>query len=118
MNQPSKLATKRRVAVTGLGAVTPLGHSMGETWHALVEGANPCGPIGRFDATQFPCQIGYEVRDFAFRRELVTGREDGYLNPAGRYGVQAVAEALTQAGIGPKTLAAAGYDPARVAVCL
>ena len=54
----------RRVVVTGVGLVTPLGSGTEETWKGLVEGRSGIGPISRFDTTQFPTKIAAEVRDF------------------------------------------------------
>jgi 3-oxoacyl-[acyl-carrier-protein] synthase II len=58
------IALKRRVGVTGLGAVTPLGASVEKTWQALCAGQSGVGPITRFDATDFPVQIAAEVKNF------------------------------------------------------
>jgi 3-oxoacyl-[acyl-carrier-protein] synthase II len=55
---------RRRVAVTGVGLVTPLGTGVEKNWNALIEGRSGIGPITRFDATAFPSQIAGEVRDF------------------------------------------------------
>src|SRR5580704_12823665 len=57
-------AMERRVAVTGLGAVTPLGLSAPATWSALVAGRSGIGPITRFDASGCTARIAGEVRDF------------------------------------------------------
>ena len=55
---------KRRVVVTGIGLVTPLGTGTGPTWEALVAGKSGVGPITRFDAADSPCRIAAEVKDF------------------------------------------------------
>ena len=54
----------KRVVVTGLGALTPLGNNVADTWQALVNGVSGAGPITRFDATKFKTQIACEVKDF------------------------------------------------------
>ncbi len=54
----------RRVVVTGLGAVTPLGNTLAATWDGLVSGRSGIGPITRFDATGCNARIAGEVRDF------------------------------------------------------
>lgn len=54
----------KRVVVTGLGAVTPLGLNVAETWAALLEGVSGAGPITRFDASQFKTQFACEVKNF------------------------------------------------------
>ncbi len=55
---------RRRVAVTGLGLVTPLGTGVEKNWEALVHGRSGVGAISRFDASGFPTRIAGEVRDF------------------------------------------------------
>jgi len=59
---PSVHSSRRRVVVTGLGAVTPVGNSAGETWAALAAGKSGIGPISRFDASGCSAQIAGEVR--------------------------------------------------------
>ncbi len=54
----------RRVVVTGMGMVTPVGRDLESTWSALLEGRSGVGPIGLFDARTFPTRIAAEVRDF------------------------------------------------------
>lgn len=54
----------KRVVVTGLGAITPLGKSMPETWEAMVNGVSGAGPITRFDTTLFKTKFGCEVKDY------------------------------------------------------
>ncbi len=55
---------KRRVVITGLGAVTPLGIGVDATWKALLSGESGVGRITHFDPTDFPCQIAAEVKEF------------------------------------------------------
>jgi 3-oxoacyl-[acyl-carrier-protein] synthase II len=55
---------KRRVVVTGLGLVTPLGIGVQNTWAALLKGASGIGHIESFDASDYPCRIAGEVKDF------------------------------------------------------
>lgn len=55
---------KRRVVVTGLGAVTPVGIGVAATWQNIVAGTSGIGRITRFDASAFACQIAGEVKDF------------------------------------------------------
>ena len=54
----------RRVVVTGIGLVSPLGVGTEETWQALLEGKNGIAPITHFDASQFSCRIAGEVKGF------------------------------------------------------
>ena len=59
-----RLSSPRRVAVTGLGMVSPLGIGNAENWDALLAGKNGIGPITRFDASAFTCRIAGEVKSF------------------------------------------------------
>ncbi len=54
----------RRVVVTGLGAVTPVGNSVSETWNSLVSGKNGIAPITLFDTSDFKAKLGAEVKNF------------------------------------------------------
>ncbi|HUL98357.1 MAG TPA: beta-ketoacyl synthase N-terminal-like domain-containing protein, partial [Mycobacterium sp.] len=54
----------RRVAVTGLGMVTPIGNDLATNWQALRAGRSGIGPISRFNASTLPVRIAGEVRDF------------------------------------------------------
>src|SRR5437016_5719491 len=55
---------KRRVVVTGLGLVTPLGNTVGTTWAGLMAGKSGAGPITKFDAGNFPVRFACEVKNF------------------------------------------------------
>jgi 3-oxoacyl-[acyl-carrier-protein] synthase II len=55
---------RRKVVITGMGLVSPLGLGVAENWDALVRGRSGIGPIRRFDASAFPCRIAGEVRGF------------------------------------------------------
>ncbi len=54
----------KRVVVTGLGAITPLGNTLPETWEGIINGRSGAGPITRFDASKFKTQFACEVKDF------------------------------------------------------
>lgn len=65
---------KRRVVITGLGAITPLGNTVQDYWDGLLNGVSAAGPITRFDAekfkTRFACEVkGYEPKDYFDRKE-------------------------------------------------
>src|SRR5262245_42085549 len=66
----------RRVVVTGMGMVTPVGGDMETTWSSLLAGKSGVGPIGLFDARTFPTRIAAEVHEF---------RLDDYLPDASRW---------------------------------
>src|SRR5688572_2387764 len=63
-------SSARRVVITGIGAVTPCGHTAPETWSSLIEGRSGIGRITRFDPTGCTAQIAGEVRDFDPARPL------------------------------------------------
>ena len=54
----------KRVVVTGLGALTPIGNSVPEYWNGLLSGISGGGPITQFDASKFKSQIACEVKNF------------------------------------------------------
>ena len=54
----------KRVVITGLGAVSPLGNDVESTWKAAVEGKSGAGPITHFDASKFKTQFACEVKGF------------------------------------------------------
>ncbi len=56
---------KKRVVVTGIGAITPLGHNVEETWKNIVAGKSGIGPITIFDASDFETKIAAEVKNFS-----------------------------------------------------
>ena len=54
----------RRVVITGIGAVTPIGNNINDFWNALLEGKSGATPITKFDASDFATQFACEVKDF------------------------------------------------------
>ena len=65
---------KRRVVITGVGLITPLGNNTQETWQGLLDGRSGVGPITRFDASLFPTRIAAEVKNFDYA-EFVEKKE-------------------------------------------
>ncbi len=55
---------KRRVVITGMGAITPIGNNLEEYWDGLKEGKSGGGPITKFDASEYPTRIACEVKDY------------------------------------------------------
>ena len=55
----------RRVVVTGLGALTPIGNTVPDYWDAMMAGRSGAAPITHFDASEYPTQFACEVKDFA-----------------------------------------------------
>ncbi|MCZ2258993.1 beta-ketoacyl-ACP synthase II [Sporosarcina sp. G11-34] len=56
--------TKRRVVVTGIGAISPVGNSAEESWESVINGKSGVGPLTRLDSEQFPVKVAAEVKDF------------------------------------------------------
>ena len=98
----------RRVAVTGLGAVTPLGNDAPSTWRAAVAGESGIDWIRSFDASEAPVRIAAEVKDFD-ATQVVSAKEARKLERNVLLAVAAGREALQDAGLN-------GFDPKRVGV--
>jgi 3-oxoacyl-[acyl-carrier-protein] synthase II len=89
----------RRVAITGVGAVTPLGLDAASTWEGLVAGRSGVGPLTTFDASSYPVRIaGLVSRDFDVRERLPDPRTARFLSRSAGFGVAAALEALAAAG--------------------
>ena len=87
----------RRVVVTGLGLVTPLGTGVEKNWEALVAGRSAAGPITKFDASQFPVRIAAEVKDFK-PEDWIEKRDIKKMDPFIQYVYAAAAQAMEQSG--------------------
>ena len=62
--------SKRRVVITGLGIVSPVGNDVATAWKNIVEGKSGIGPVTHFDASTFPTRIAGEVRPASVNRAL------------------------------------------------
>src|SRR5437588_12446905 len=94
---------KRRVVVTGIGAVSPNGVGREVFWQATRNGVSGVRNITRFDATGFAVQVAGEVVDFDESR-YVTAKDRQHVSRAVPMGVAAVEEALVDAGIEPTSM--------------
>ncbi len=90
--------TKRRVVVTGLGIVSPVGNDIATSWKNVVEGNSGIGPITRFDATAFSTRIAGEVRDFD-PTAYIPAKDVKKMDPFIHYGLAASVEAVKDSGI-------------------
>lgn len=90
--------SKRRVVVTGLGAVTPVGLSVVESWENILAGKSGVAPITSFDVTDFPVRFGASVKGFDV--ETVISRKDAKkMDTFIHYGIAAAVEAIKDAGL-------------------
>jgi 3-oxoacyl-[acyl-carrier-protein] synthase II len=90
--------SSRRVAVTGLGLVSPVGNTVPSTWEALCKGRSGIGPITEFDVSALATRIAGEVKDFDIT-EFVSPKEARRLDKFMHYGLAAAQEALAEAGL-------------------
>ncbi len=104
---------KRRVVITGMGAVTPLGLNMQDTWEGILTRKVTAAAVSKFDASGFPTKFAYEVKGFSLDERLLPEASRRLLNAAAEYGVNAATEAIYDAG-----LVDAKADPDRFGVCL
>ncbi|MEU5955065.1 beta-ketoacyl-[acyl-carrier-protein] synthase family protein [Streptomyces sp. NPDC047525] len=92
----------RRVAITGVGAVTPLGNSAAETWQGLAEGRSGVSALETFDAAAFPVRIAGQVKGFD-PRSVAPAKQRRHLSRAALFALAAAQEALADAGEGWNT---------------
>ena len=104
---------KRRVVVTGLGAITPVGNDAATTWRALVEGKSGAGPITKFDASSFPVKFACEVKNFD-PAQYMERKEAKRADPFTQYAVSCAVQAMQDAGLSN----GATYDPDRTGVII
>jgi len=88
---------KRRVVVTGVGLVTPLGNTVEATWAGLMVGRSGAGPITKFDTTDFPVRFACEVKDFDPLR-YIEKKEARKMGAFAHYAIDASDEALADSG--------------------
>ena len=94
-----------RVAITGIGAVTPVGNDPESTWAALVAGQSGVGYITTFDASTFPVRIAAMVKDFDLAPYLPDKELGKHISRAAGFGLGATAQALADAGVDGDTYA-------------
>ena len=104
---------KRRVVVTGMGAVTPVGNDVATMWRSLIEGRSGAAPITHFDASsfevRFACEVkGFDVSQYMDRKEAK--RSDQFT----QYAVAAASQAMHDAGFADGS----GYDPENTGVII
>ncbi|MDR3711993.1 MAG: beta-ketoacyl-ACP synthase II [Puia sp.] len=88
----------KRVVITGLGAITPIGNSVGEFWENIIAGKSGAGPITKFDASKFKTTFGCEVRGFN-PENYFEKKEARKYDSFTHYAVAASDEAIKDAGL-------------------
>lgn len=89
---------KRRVVITGIGAVTPLGNTIEETWENIVAGKSGVGPLTRLDVEKFPVKIAAEVKDFDIE-QYIEKKEARKMDRFTHYALAASVMAMKDSGL-------------------
>jgi len=90
--------SKRRVVITGMGILSPVGNDIATAWKNIVEGHSGIGPITHFDATNYSTRIAGEVRDFD-PTKWIAPKDVKKMDPFIHYGVAASLDALKDSGL-------------------
>jgi 3-oxoacyl-[acyl-carrier-protein] synthase II len=90
--------SKRRVVVTGLGIISPVGSTVKSAWDCVVRGESGIAPITKFDVSAFPVRFGGSVRDFDVT-QYITPKDARRMDEFMHYGVAAGIQAVADAGI-------------------
>lgn len=90
--------SRRRVVVTGLGCVSPVGNSVSQAWSNLLAGQSGIAPITRFDASAFACKIAGEVKGFDVE-SYMSAKEARTMDTFIHYGIAAAQQAVEDAGL-------------------
>jgi 3-oxoacyl-[acyl-carrier-protein] synthase II len=89
--------SKRRVVVTGLGIVSPVGNDISSAWASILAGRSGIGPVARFDAASFPTHFGGEIRDLDLT-PYMTPKDARRMDAFMQYGVVAGTQAMRDSG--------------------
>jgi 3-oxoacyl-[acyl-carrier-protein] synthase II len=90
--------TRRKVVITGLGIVSPVGNTVDQAWRNILAGRSGIGPITRFDVSAFPVRIAGEVKDFDITHYL-PARDARRMDTFIHYGMAAGIQAIRDAGL-------------------
>jgi 3-oxoacyl-[acyl-carrier-protein] synthase II len=104
--------SKRRVVITGLGIISPVGNDVATAWANILAGKSGIGPVTHFDASTFPTRIAGEVRDFD-PAQFVAPKDVKKMDPFIHYGIAASVQALADAGLHPNE-----HDAERIGVAV
>tara|TARA_B100001121_G_scaffold310194_1_gene339973 strand:+ start:249 stop:1487 length:1239 start_codon:yes stop_codon:yes gene_type:complete len=106
------MSVKRRVVVTGLGIVSPLGNDLETTWSNILKGISGAAKITKFDASEFATTFAAELKDYDHISGL-TPKEKRRVDPFVQYAITASDQAIIDAGINSDEI-----DPARIGVSI
>ncbi len=90
--------SKRRVVVTGLGIVSPVGNDVASAWASVLAGRSGIGPVARFDAQRFPTRFGGEIRELDLT-PYITPKDARRMDAFMQYGVVAGMQAMRDSGL-------------------
>ena len=88
----------KRVVVTGMGALTPIGNTLNEYWEALISGKSGAAPIQQFDASLFKTQFACEVKNFR-AEDFIDKKESRKLDQFSQYAMVSASEAMADAAL-------------------
>ncbi len=89
---------RKRIVITGLSAITPLGNDVQTSWEALLDGKSGIGPITLFDSTEYPTHIAGEVKDFK-PEEYIPAKECRKMDRFSQFAVCAAVDLMKDAGL-------------------
>ncbi len=104
--------SKRRVVVTGLGLITPVGNTVDSSWEALLAGKSGIAPITKFDASEFATRFSGSVKDFDVE-QYMSRKDARKMDLFIQYGMAAGIQAMTDSGLDMDCI-----DPSRVGVAV
>lgn len=90
--------TKRRVVITGLGMVSPVGLNVTDSWANILAGKSGIAPLTHFDVSDFPVRFGGSIRDFDIT-EYIAGKDAKKMDPFIHYGIAAGMQAVQDSGL-------------------
>ena len=102
--------SQRRIVVTGLGLLSPVGNTVAESWDSICNGRSGIGPVTEFDVSELSTRIAGEIRNFEVT-DFVPGKEVRRFDKFMHYGLAAAQEAMSEAGLLEENN---GVDPERV----
>jgi 3-oxoacyl-[acyl-carrier-protein] synthase II len=104
--------SSRRVVITGMGIISPVGNDLETAWQNVVAGHSGIGPITDFDVSEFSTRFGGSIRDFD-ASQYVPAKELKKMDPFMHFGIAAASQAIAHSG-----LAGSGHSPDRIGVAM